>query len=123
MKERVLNIIARIFGLGTVVVIIGLIIGGIVALVSYIADEPKRREEDKTMRTVVVQVETKDEILTGMSCVTFGVLTSCDEDHKYKINDLYTSRSVFESVEVGKKYQCERASIGSEKIIKCEEAK
>lgn len=121
MKERVLNIIAGIFGLGAVLVIIGLIIGGIVALASYIADEPKRREEDKTMRMVVVQVETKDEKSTGMSCVTLGVLTSCDENHEYTINDFYTSKNVFESVEIGKKYQCERAYVGSEKIIKCEE--
>lgn len=121
MKNKVLNIVVTIFEWILIIGIFGLIIWGVVALIIGIINIPKQQEETREMRTTEITVESKDKTSSGMSCITYGIMTSCEENFKYKINNFDTSKSVFESVEIGKKYKCERDSIGSNRITHCEE--
>ena len=121
MKNKVLDVISGIFALILIIGVFGLIIWGIISLIIGIINIPKQQEETKELRTTEITVESKDKTSSGMSCITYGIMTSCEENFKYKINNFDTSKSIFESVEIGKKYKCERDSIGSNRITHCEE--
>lgn len=121
MKHKISDIILAIFEWILIIGVFGLIIWGIIAMIIGIINIPKQQEETRKMRTTEITVESKDKTPNGMSCITYGVMTNCEENFKYKINNFDTSENVFDFVEIGKKYKCERDSIGSNRITHCEE--